>query len=279
MDELDFRVLGPVEVIAEGRVLPLGRGSATDLIAALVVSADQVLSAEALAGMVWPARSPQHPRAALQSAIARLRRTIGGGFIETVSAGYRFRADADRVDLLRFEQLLAAADHQADQEAALAGLTEALGLWRGTPLENVASTALLTSAAPRLTQRYLDGCEKWAELCLRTGRHDAVVAKLAGLVTAHPFRERMSGQLILGLYRSGRQADAIAAYEALRRGLSQEMGIDPGQALQELHLKVLRGDPSLLAEGDQDGRAYLSGSVPEQVSRAGQPHTTAAGPP
>jgi DNA-binding SARP family transcriptional activator/tetratricopeptide (TPR) repeat protein len=275
MGNLDFHVLGPVEVIADGRVVTIGRGTLTDLLATLIVSPNQVVSLETLTATVWHARSPQHPRAALQSAIARLRRMIGDGFIETMPSGYRFRAEADCLDLLRFEQSLAAADQQQTPEAALAALTQAVGLWRGAPLENVGSPALLNGAVPRLTQLYLDSCEKWAGLCLRTGRHDAVVSRLAALVDAHPFRERMSGQLILGLYRSGRQADAIAAYEALRRALSEEMGIDPGQALQELHLKILRADPSLLGEPDQANRSQRAGSQPARAIPAGQPQSLA----
>lgn len=245
MGDLDFRVLGPVEVFHDGHPVPLGRGTLVNLLAALAVSPNQIISADTLTETVWHDRPPQNPRATLQSAIARLRRTIGGDFIETLPSGYRFRATADSLDLLRFEQLRAAADHEQSPKVALGLVTEAIGLWRGAPLENVGSPALLNRAAPSLTQLYLDACEKWAGLCLLAGQPDAVVSRLAALVEEHPFRERMAGHLMLGLYRSGRQADAIAAYESLRRALSEQMGIDPGQELRELHLRILRADPSL----------------------------------
>ncbi|HEX3964261.1 MAG TPA: tetratricopeptide repeat protein [Trebonia sp.] len=245
MDDMDFRLLGPVAVFRDGRPVPLGRGTLLDLLATLMVSPNQVITVSTLTETVWHDRTPRHPQAALHSVVARLRQLIGGAFIETLPMGYRFRADAGSVDLLKHEQLVEVAEQEKPAEDALRLLSDAIGLWRGAPLENVGSTVLLNKAVPRLTQLYLDTCEKWARLCLRTGRHDAVVSRLTTLVDEHPFRERMAGQLMLGLYHSGRQADAIAAYESLRHGLSEEMGIDPGQDLQELHLKILRADPSI----------------------------------
>ncbi|MGH3120582.1 MAG: BTAD domain-containing putative transcriptional regulator, partial [Streptosporangiaceae bacterium] len=250
MSELDFRVLGPVEVIADGRVLPLGSGVLTDLLAALAVVPDQVVSARSLAETVWYERGPVHPRQALQSAVARLRRVVGSEYIETLPSGYRLRAQADQLDLIRFERLVAAAGRQREPRAAVAVLAQAVGLWRGTPLENVSSPVLLNSAVPRLADRYLTVCEEWAALCLRAGQPDAPVSRLAALVEAHPFREGLTGLLMLTYYRSSRQADALTAYEALRGALSEELGVDPGQALQELHLKILRADPSLLGGPD-----------------------------
>jgi DNA-binding SARP family transcriptional activator/Tfp pilus assembly protein PilF len=244
--------------------MALGRGTLTDLLATLVMSPNQIVPTETLIETVWHTRLPAHPRATLHSAVARLRRMIGGDFIETLPSGYRFRADEDCLDLLKFEQLLAAADRQQEAEGALAMLTEAVELWHGAPLADVGSPALLNDAVPRLTELHLSACEKWAGLCLQTGRHDAVVSRLAALADAHPFRERMIEQLILALYRSGRQVDAIAAYEALRRALSDEMGVDPGPALQELHLKILRGDPSLHGEPQSPPPSAV---VPRQLPR------------
>ncbi|MBV9382888.1 MAG: tetratricopeptide repeat protein [Streptosporangiaceae bacterium] len=273
MGDLNFRVLGPVEVIRNGRVVPLGRGTLRDLLAALIVSPNQIVSAETLTETVWCARPPAHPRATLQSAIARLRRMIGGDRIETLPSGYRFRAEAADLDLLAFERLLRTADQERTAEDALAALTEAVGLWRGAPLENVVSPALLNSAAPRLTQLYLNACEKWASLCLRTGGHDAVVARLTPLVEAHPFREGMIEQLMLALYRGGRQADAIAAYEALRRSLSEDMGIDPSPPLRDLHLKILRADPAL------DDEQHKAGRAPRPAPGSVQPDPIRSPPP
>jgi DNA-binding SARP family transcriptional activator len=280
MGEVDVHVLGPVEVVADGQVLPLARGTVTDLLAALAVSPNQVVPTQTLAEAVWPERLPEHPRAALQTAVARLRRLIGAGFIETLPAGYRFRAEAGSLDLLRFGRLMAAADRQEAPGDALATLSDALGLWRGHPLENVGSPSLLEGTAPCLTQLYLGACEKWAGMCLRTGQPETAAARLAALVTAHPFRERMAELLMLALYRSGRQADAITAYETLRHALSGELGIDPGETARDLHLRILRADPSLLVldPGRGDGTqlaaaeprrsvSWLPPAVPRQLPR------------
>ena len=272
MSGLDFRVLGPVEVISAGGPLVIGRGKALDVLATLLASPNQVISLDALAETVWHARPPVDPRAALHGVVARLRRLIGGGYIETLPSGYRFGAEADFLDLLRFERLVASADQAQPGGDALGLLTEAIGLWRGTPFGNVSLPALLNGVVPRLSQLYLGACEQWAGLSLQAGRHDAVVARLAVLVAEHPFRERMAGQLMLGLYRSGRQADAIDVYESLRRALSDEMGIDPGPELQGLHLKILRADPSLADRPAPAGDAAPGLPVPGDGPGGGVPH-------
>ena len=297
MTEVEFRVLGPVEAVRDGRLLALGRGTLLDLLAALLMSSNQVVAVESLAETVWHGRSPVHPRATLQSAIARLRRTIGGDFIETFPSGYRFRAGADSLDLLRFERLRAMADAGETAEDAVAALAEAVELWRGPPLHNVDSPSLLNEAVPRLTQLYLDASEKWAGLCLEIGRHEEVAARLTAMVESHPFRERLVEQLMLALYRGGRQADAIASYETLRRALSDEMGVDPGPALRDLHLKILRADPALDGEsrrgtgvstvtssahsGTSDGDGNVppprAGMVRPRSADAGGPGTTGPG--
>jgi DNA-binding SARP family transcriptional activator/tetratricopeptide (TPR) repeat protein len=245
MADLEFRVLGPVTVFKSGRPAPLARGKLTDLLAMLAVSPNQVVSAENLTETVWHDRPPQHPLGTLQSAITRLRQLIGAEFIETHPLGYRLRATADSLDLLRFKQAVTAAEQEQDGDDAFTLLTQAIGLWRGAPLENVSSPALLDTATPRLQRLRLDAHEKWAALCLGTGQHDRVVSTLAPLVDEHPLRERMTGQLMLGLYRGGQPADAVAAFETLRHALSEQLGIDPGPELRDLHLKMLRGDPSL----------------------------------
>jgi DNA-binding SARP family transcriptional activator len=268
MNDLDFRILGPVEVFRDGHSLPLGRGKLTDLFATLAVSPNQVVSIGALTETVWHIQAPERPRAALHSAVARLRQIIGHGFIETHSSGYRFSVQSSSFDLFKFSQITAAARQEQRAQDALDLLTEAIGLWRGTPLENVTSPVLLNSAVPRLAETFLSTCEQWASLCLQTGRHEAAVAKLNPLIDEHPFRERMAGQLMLGLYRCGRQADAIAAYESLRHRLGEEMGIDPAQELQELHLKILRADPSLRGA---PGQTNLITPVLETLPAATEP--------
>lgn len=266
MGDLEFRVLGPVEVVRDGAPVALGRGMLIDLLAALLVSANRVILADDLVDMVWHTRSPAHPRAALHNGIARLRRVIDGDQIETLAQGYRFHADAEHLDVLRFEELIAEAEQAASAPDAERALTQALALWRGTPLGNVDSPVLLTTAAQQLTHRYLDTCGHWAELCLEMGRHDAVTARLASVVESHPFREQLVGQLMVAMYQTGRRAEALACYESVRRVLADELGVDPGPGIQDLHMRILRDDPSLSAGGRGDAEYFGSPSaVPRQL--------------
>jgi DNA-binding SARP family transcriptional activator/tetratricopeptide (TPR) repeat protein len=277
-DNVEFRVLGPVEAIRDGRRVALGQGTLVDLLAALLVSANRAVTADDLVGMVWSSQRLAHPRAALHNGIARLRRATGRGIIETSSHGYLLRADADHLDMLRFGELAAEASQATsalDEEQALA---RALGLWHGRPLGNVESPMLLNTAARQITDQYLDACERWAELCLEIGRHDRVTARLTPVVEAYPFRERLAGQLMTALCLTGRQADALAVYASLRRVLAGEVGVDPSPAIQELHLRILRADPSLMAsvrtEADGlggrshpagTGRGISTSAVPRQL--------------
>jgi DNA-binding SARP family transcriptional activator len=212
------------------------------------VSVNRPVSAVELADLAWDGRTPVHPRAALQSGISRLRRLLGQEAVETVASGYRICAATDDLDLLKFDHMVKAADeHVADgaEEGALAALEEALGLWRDPLLGNVSSGVLHHDVVPQLTERRLDAQEKRAQLCLRLGRHESLTGELAELTRIFPFRERLTGSLMLALYRSDRQAGALAAYETLRRRLSEELGIDPAAELQDLYLSILRGDPDL----------------------------------
>jgi tetratricopeptide (TPR) repeat protein len=155
--------------------------------------------------------------------------------------------NADQLDLLRFDELRAAAGEAVSAQEAERVLGQALGLWHGAPLRNVESPVLSSTAAIRLTDHYLDTCERWADLCLDMGWCDAVTARLTALVEGNPFRERLIGQLMVALYRSGRQADALGVYESLRRALAGDLGVDPGPAIQDLYLQILRADSALMA--------------------------------
>jgi DNA-binding SARP family transcriptional activator/tetratricopeptide (TPR) repeat protein len=241
-----------------------------DLLAALLVAPNEIVPTETLTRTVWYDRELGHPRAALHNSIARLRRILGTDLIETLPGGYRLRSSPGRLDLLRFEKLLATADAAASPADAVTALDDALGLWRGKPLGNVESPVLAETTAGRLTERYVSACERWAGPCLDTGRHDAVVTRLASLVEAHPFREQLAAHFILALYRCGRQTEALAAYDTLRRRLSDEMGMEPGAALQDLYLKIVRADPSLLGDKpaqDDELPLPLAGmpSIPRQL--------------
>jgi DNA-binding SARP family transcriptional activator len=256
---LRFRVLGPVEALQGGQPVALG-GTTLALLAGLLISANHRVSAETLARLTWDAEPPANPRAALQSGIARLRRALGADVVETVSGGYRVCAGPGELDLLDFSSLVAAAEAQVADggtERGLSLLDDALGLWQQPVLENVSSDVLRRDAGASLTERYLDAHELRAELGLRLGRHQALAGELSELARAFPFRERLAGSLMVALCRSGRPADALSAYAALRRGLGDELGIDPSAELQDLHVRILRADPAVHGAGQGGGTARL----------------------
>jgi DNA-binding SARP family transcriptional activator len=270
---LEFRVLGPVEALRDGVLIPLGRGRLPTLLASLLLHPNETVAADSLAEMVWDTDLPEHPRAALASGLSRLRRLLGDDVIDTVPEGYRLRVEPDRLDLLRFRHLIAVARGAGAgaYEDAVAALDEAIGLWREPVLRNVRSAVLDREVLPELVERYLEAQEDRAELCLLLGRHAVVVSELPTLVRQYPYRERMVGLLMVALYRSGRQADSLAAYERLRTALGQELGIDPGAALQNLHVEILRADPRLdgkplaPAEHDREPRPATATVPPRQL--------------
>jgi predicted ATPase len=178
----------------------------------------------------------------LQNKVSRLRRIVGEETIETAVGGYRLRASAGQLDLLRFGDLVSAAAEAAADEDARAALEEAIGLWHGTPLANVGSASLQREVVPSLIDQYLTACEQWATVCLRMDRADAVAERFGPLAVAHPFRETLAGQLMLALHRTGRRAGALAAYERLRVALRDELGVDPVPEVQDLHVRMLRDE-------------------------------------
>lgn len=256
---LEFRVLGPVRVIKGGEAAPVQGPAVIDVLALLLLSANQVVRTDELAETVWYGRPANNPRAAVHSVIARLRHMTDRSLIETHPGGYQITTDPEHFDLLRFERLLGEADQVSSPEQAEVALSQALSLWRGQPLGNVDSALMVNEAVPRLNERYLNACERWADLCLSTGRPELVIARLSSLAETHPFRENLAGQLMLALYRAGRQVDALATFDALQRRLGEEMGLEPGPALRSLQLRILRTDTSLLgAPADPaDGQVRL----------------------
>ena len=243
--ELEFRVLGPVEVLRDGRQLLVPGRTAIVILAGLALTPGRVVPFDTLIEWRWGSELPAHPRAALHSGVARLRRLMGDNVVETAPSGYRLCAENARHDLSRFRELVSAATAATtDAERAAVGfLGEAVALWRGTPLGNVDSPTLAREAAPGLTELYLRAVDQRAGLCLRLGMYDTVVQELSEVVLRHPFHERLAGQLMIALMRGGRQADALAAYDRLRKELAGELGIDPSPALRTLQAKILRADP------------------------------------
>lgn len=240
---LEFRVLGRVEVLRGGVEVAVGRSGTLNLLAGLLVAANTVVAGDALVELAWGEALPAHPSAALHTKISRLRQLLGDERIQTVGDAYRLRADVSELDLLRFDSLVSRARTAASDEDAAAALATAIGLWRGDPLANTDSPALASEATPRLTERYLMAWEQWAQLSLRLGRAAEVVERGVPLVDAYLFREPIVRTLMLAFYHQGRTADALTVYAGLRRRLREELGADPGAALQDLHTAILRGVP------------------------------------
>lgn len=250
VSDIQFCVLGRVEVLRDGRPVPLGGNTILALLAGLLTSPNRIVPVGRIIEWVWEGRQPDHPRAALHNGVSRLRRLISADFLSTHGGGYCLHAEAANLDLLRFGQLRANARDAVEQgaaEDAMRLLDEAVGLWQEPLLSNVESAALYDEVVPRLTEQYLEAVEERASLYFRCGRPEAIVHDLSAVVSRYPFRERLVGQLMAALTRSGRRADAIAAYTALRRTLREELGIDPGLEVQDLLVRILREDPGVLA--------------------------------
>ena len=276
---VEFRILGPLEVADGGRVVDLGGPRERVLLARLLVSANLVVSADRLAGDLWPGEPPAHWLATLRVYISRLRRALGPGaaVVLTEPPGYRLRLAAGQLDADVFERLVAAARRDLAEGrpgASAAGLRGALGLWRGPALSGAADLPFARADAARLEEARLGAVEDWVEAELGCGNHAGMAAELDGLVTSHPLRERLRGQRMRALYRCGRQADALRAYQELRAYLGEELGLEPAAALRELESAILRQDPAL------DWRAPLSAASPAPPAPAPPgPSALLPGPP
>jgi YVTN family beta-propeller protein len=247
---VDFRILGPLQVEDDGRPVALGGPKQRALLALLVLHANKVASRERLIDDLWGDRAPETAATALQGYVSALRKTVGPERILTRAPGYMLQVDPEAVDLGRFERLVregraAAAD--GNSEEASQRLSEALALWRGPPLADVNSTPFTYAEALRLEELRLAALEERLDVELALGRHADVIAELETLVAQHPLRERLRGQLMLALYRCGRQAEALQVYQEARRLLVGELGIEPGSTLRGLEQGILNQDPALEA--------------------------------
>jgi DNA-binding SARP family transcriptional activator len=241
---MDYSILGSVEAVLDGRVLPLGGPRQRALLARLLVDANRVVSADRLTADLWEA-PPQDAHGALQNQVSRLRKVLGDRLV-TKAPGYLVRVEPGELDLDRFRSLVAEAGSTADLAARSRLLREADGLFRGTPLGDV-EAPFATSEAAALDELRLAAVEGRVDADLERGRHAELVPELGALVRAHPLRERLRGQQILALYRCGRQADALDAYRATKRMLDEELGLEPSPALRELERAILTQDESLAA--------------------------------
>jgi DNA-binding SARP family transcriptional activator len=247
---MEFGILGPMEVSNAGRVLPLGGTQQRALLAVLLLHANQVVSSGRLIDELWGDEPPESGTAALQVRISKLRKALGAGgqAIVTRAPGYVIHVASDQLDLQRFERLVSEADRDlegGDPGQASAKLDRALALWRGAPLADLAYESFAQPAIARLEELRLVARELRIEADLALGRHNELVGELRALIAAHPLREGMARQLMLALYRSGRQAEALEAYQTTRRRLVEQLGIEPGPGLQDLERSILRQDRSL----------------------------------
>jgi WD40 repeat protein/DNA-binding SARP family transcriptional activator len=251
-----FQVLGPLEVEADDGPVVLGGPKERLLLALLLTRPNQVVSVEALIRGLWGEHPPLTATKTLQSHVKRLRRALepgrargtAGEVLVTRQPGYLLRVAPGALDAARFEELTTAGRRAlTDGSVELAGslLREALGLWRGQAFEEFLDTDFGAAESDRLAELRLVALEDRIEADLRLGRHRELVAELEGLVHDQPLRERLWAQLLLALYRSGRQADALLAYQRARSVLVEELGIDPGAELRRLHAAVLAQDPAL----------------------------------
>ena len=243
----NFLLLGPLGISAEGALAVLQPSKPATLLAMLLMHPNTVVSVDALLRALWDDEPPGSAKAALHTCVQRLRRLfakygVPGGDIEAVPGGYRIAARAETLDLIRFRELTARAGKEPDPEAELALLRGALALWRGPALTNVNSPVLHREEVPRLAEERLRVVERVFDLEIALDRRREVLPELLTAARAHPTHEHFWEQLIEALYRTGRRAEALSEYRWVKQYLRDELGVDPGPALQRLELTVLRGD-------------------------------------
>jgi len=231
---MDIRILGPLEVLEGGRALELGGAKQRAVLAMLALNANHAVSLDQLSEGLWEEQPPDSARKALQVYASQLRKVLGRDRLQTTGGGYLLRVGDDELDLLRFERLR----DDGEIEAALA-------LWRGEPLADLGDHRFARAEAARLEELRLACLEQRIERDFAAGRHADVIGELEALAENHPLRERVRGQLMLALYRSGRQAEALEGYQAARSMLTRELGLEPGRELRDLHQQILRHDPAL----------------------------------
>ena len=241
---LEIRLLGPFEVVADGHAAEVSGSKRHALLALLALRRGRVLSVEELIDALWGEKLPSAPRNALQHHVARLRAALGQDTIVASIDGYAL-TDAS-VDALRFEELLGEARvalREGDANAAAESIGLALSLWRGPPLHGLTDTPWFSGEARRLEALRADALEEQYEAAFALGEHREIVSALRAAVEENPFRERLWGQLMLALYRSGRQADALESFQEARRVLEEQLGLEPGPELRRLQEAILTHDP------------------------------------
>nr|WP_240188941.1 BTAD domain-containing putative transcriptional regulator [Nakamurella flavida] len=257
-------LLGPLEVIGAASIrVPPGRQQA--VLAALALAVGRVVSSDHLVDVVWAQEPPDTARTQVQICVSRLRRLLEptGATIETQPPGYRLSLAPEALDVHRFHALVRSADRlvlEGQDLEAVTALRSAAALWRGPALSGVDSEALRAQAT-RLDEDRLVAQESGFEIELRLGRHARLIGEITALVEAHPLRERLRAQLMLALYRSGRQAEALEVYRAFRALLADDLGLEPGPELRELERAILTADASLRAPDPAEAGVLSTGAV------------------
>jgi DNA-binding SARP family transcriptional activator/class 3 adenylate cyclase len=237
---MEFRILGPLEALSDGEVLELVGPKQRALSALLLIERNRVVSSDRLIEALWEGAPPPTAQKALQMHVSHLRKVLGRDRVQTKEPGYVLRIEDGELDADRFRVLV--AEERFD---------EALALWRGPALADFAYQGFAQAEIARLEELRLVCLEERVDRELAAGRHAEAVGDLDALIREHPLRERLRAQLLLALYRCGRQADALAAYQDARRALVDELGIEPGRALRELHQAILSQDPALELPGEE----------------------------
>jgi DNA-binding SARP family transcriptional activator len=245
---MDYRILGPLEVLDGERRLNLGGAKQRGVLALLLLHGNEAVSRDVIIDQLWGASPPQTAAKVLQNCVSALRKELATEALQTVGTGYALRVEPEELDRDRFERGLAdgraaLAEGAAAEAAEL--LRGALALWRGAPLSDFAYEAFAQDEITRLEELQLAAVEDRIDAELALGLRGELVPELEALVARHPVRERLRGQLMLALYRSGRQAEALAAYRDARRTLMGELGIEPGRGLQSLKRAILAQDAGL----------------------------------
>ena len=262
---MEFRVLGPFEVLDDGAVVPVPAAKQRALLVLLLLQAGATVSGQRLIEDLWQ-QPPVSARKVLQTYVSKLRQVLPDGMLLTRPAGYSLLVGPEDLDAARFQCLLLGAEAARGQDESQL-LSQALGLWRGGALEDFADEPFAQPEIARLERLRTQALVRRCELDLQAGRHLAVLGELEALVQAYPTDERMRGQLMLALYRSGRQSDALRIFRVGRRTLVEQLGVEPSDPLHRLHDAILRHDKSL----DLDRPA-----TPDDPSNAGAGHASHA---
>jgi WD40 repeat protein/DNA-binding SARP family transcriptional activator len=248
-----FRILGPLEVDVGGDTIPLGGPKQRAVLAHLVLRANQLVPAETLIDQIWPEEPPEKVRNVIQTYVSHLRKALGHDRIQSQGPGYRLRLDPSELDAARFDALMRDAKKSlpVDPNVAVATVEDALALWRGPALADLADQSSLLAEAARLDELRLEAQETRIEGLLAAGVQAQTIGELEALVARYPWRESLWGLLMLALYREGRQAEALRSYQQVMEILLDELGIDPSpELLVRLHQRVLQQDSGLDLRGE-----------------------------